>query len=420
MDKILCEFFSPARWQAAIERGVGKGIRKVELLRMCDTEFRLSLCQQVQAGKYQIAPPHTVQIPKDAPGEFRTVYVNEPLDRVFLSVANDLLFDLMPHMVHPACRSYLRGTGCGDVVREVSRQVVQSQGECVGWKSDLSKYFDTVPIGYIDRAFDQVEAMHGHSAIIDVLRRYYHSDLYFDQHGHLCHAYQSLKQGCSVAAWLADVILYHIDEQLASMDGYYVRYSDDMLFLGHDMDKAMGVLRDELAKMQMTLNPRKVEHITKHHWFKFLGFSIRGADISLSGTRIKTFQREIQARTTKRRGQSYGRALASVNRFLYQGDGEHSWATQVLPVCNVRRDIDLLNQFAMDALRAVLTGRGHIGGLGYAAEGKEGCVERGTGRNVTTNRQRTSPVLDGYLTLGCMQNALHTSRAAYQALVDTL
>ena len=63
-------------------------------------------------GKYQITPPHIAQIPKDN-GEFRTVYVNEPIDRIILNIANDLLFDLMPEMIHPACKSYQVGIGSG-------------------------------------------------------------------------------------------------------------------------------------------------------------------------------------------------------------------------------------------------------------------------------------------------------------------
>ena len=37
---------------------------------------------------------------------FRTVYVNEPMDRVVLGIANDLLFELMPEMLHSSCKSY--------------------------------------------------------------------------------------------------------------------------------------------------------------------------------------------------------------------------------------------------------------------------------------------------------------------------
>lgn len=418
-DIILEKFFEMPRWEYAIDKGVGKDISRRDLCQLAKSEVRAQMYRAIKDGRYEIAPPHTAQIPKDN-GDFRTVYINEPMDRILLSIANDLLFELTPDMVHPSCKSYQKGTGCGKVVQEVSDKICAAIGEIIGWKSDLSKYFDSVPIQFIDWAFDKVEERYGHSALIDVLRKYYHSDFYFDPEGNLLQLYQSLKQGCAVASWLADVLLYHIDEQLSKLDGFYVRYSDDMLFIGSDSEKAMTILTDELAKMTMKLNPKKVEYLTHTKWFKFLGFSIKGEFISLSASRIKTFQREIEQRTIKKKDITLTKAVNSVNSFLYKGNGEFSWATQVLPICNVASDINELNKFVMDCLRAVQTGKKKIGGLGYVSTKADGCIQRGQGRNVKANRAKTDQEIPGYLTIGCMRNALLTSREAYATLVSGL
>ena len=418
-DKILSMFFETERWQYAINKGFDKDINKATLHQLTTPEARLAMYQRIKDGKYKIMPPHTAKIPKDN-GDFRTVYVNEPCDRVLLSIANDILFELMPEMVHPRCKSYQKGIGCGRVVQEVSRKICSANGNVIGWKSDLSKYFDSVPIEFIDLAFDKVEEKHGKSALIDVIRDYYHTDLYFDTDGNLSNSYQSLKQGCSVAAWLADVVLYHIDEQLSSLDGYYIRYSDDTLFIGKDYEKAMTIMKDELMKMQMKLNPKKVEYLDENHWFKFLGYSIKGHNISLSSTRIKTFQKEIEKRTIKRRDNTMTKAINAVNRYLYKGFGDFSWATQVLPVINVKEDIDKLNMFVMDCIRAVNTGKRKVGGLGYVKTKAVGCIDRGRGRNVKANRTKTEREIKGYLSIGCAQNAMRTSRAAYITLINNL
>ena len=419
-DKILSMFFEPERWKFAIAKGIDKkDMRKDQMYQLAKPEVRVEIYRRIRDGKYKIAPPHTAKIPKDN-GDFRTVYVNEPVDRVVLSIANDLLFELMPEMTHPRCKSYQKGLGCGRVVQEVSRKICTTEGEIQGWKSDLSKYFDSVPIEYVDWAFDKVEEKYGKSALIDVIRDYYHTDLYFNEDNELGEKYQSLKQGCSVAAWLADVILYHIDEKLANLDGYYVRYSDDMLFVGKDYPRAMEILETELMKMQMKLNPKKVEYLDAQHWFKFLGFSIKGHSISLSSTRIKTFQKEIESRTIKRRDISMTKAVNSVNRYLYKGCGQFFWATQVLPIVNVRKDIDTLNTFVMDCIRAVKTGKRKVGGLGYVKTQAVGCIDRGRGRNVKANRGKTESEIKGYYTIGCMQNAMKTRKAAYNTLVMSL
>lgn len=83
------------------------------------------------------------------------------------------------------------------------------------------------------------------------------------------------------------------------MNGYYVRYSDDMLFIGKDYEKAMDTLQKRLEDKSMKLNPKKVEYLAADVWFKFLGFSIKGGMVSLSSSRIKTFQHEIERRTIR-------------------------------------------------------------------------------------------------------------------------
>lgn len=412
MDKITELFFKHERWVYAIEKGCVKGVSKAMLYQLTKPELRIAMYNAVKNGEYEIAPPHTAIIPKDNPGEFRTVYVNEPIDRIFLSIANDLLIELMPDSIHPRCKSYQRGIGCGKVVKEISRIVGNNTK---GWKADFSKYFDSVPIEFIDKAFDDVERRHGHSAIIDVLRKYYHSDLYFDTDGNLREKYQSLKQGCSVASYLANVVMYDLDERLSKLPGFYVRYSDDSLYLGEDYETAMEIMRDECLKKGITLNPKKVEYLTPEKWFKFLGYSIKGKDISLSSTRIKTFQKEIERRTIRSK-KSFKSCLNKVNNYLYKGNGKYSWATQILSVCNVERDINELNKFVMDCLRAVKTGKKKVGGLGYVSTQQNGCVSRGLGRNVKANRQKTDNI-DGFITLNCARKAMIARKDVYNTLI---
>ena len=350
----------------------------------------------------------------------RIVYVNENVDRIFLSIANNLFFEMFPEFVHPACKSYQSGIGCGKVVQEVSRQVIHTKTSNVGIKADLTKYFDRVPIRYIDNIFDRMEAKIGKSKIIDVVRKYYHADLCFDVNGELIEHYQSLKQGCAVASFLADAVLYDIDKAVSELNVYYVRYSDDLLALGPDWTKACVLIKEMLDEMELELNPKKVEILAKDRWFKFLGFYIKGNQITLAKSRVKSFQKEIEARTIKQRNISMARAVNQVNNYLYKGDGQYSWATSVLPIINVDKDIDELNTFVMDALRACATGKKKIGGLGSVNDKSDYTILRGTGKNVTANRNKTAKEIDGFLSLRCMQNALLTRRPVYETLVRSM
>lgn len=416
-DILLEKFFETERWEAAIETGVIKGINKSELRRLCSPEYRLALLNAIITDNYEIAPPHQALIPKGN-GEFRTVYVNEGMDRIFLSIVNDMLFELDHDSIHPACKSYKKGIGCGKVVQEVVRYINKIEQPDIGFKADLSKYFDSVPIEFIDKEFDRIEEKFGKSKIIDVLRKYYHSDLCFDPDGKLIEHYQSLKQGCAVASYLADCVLFHIDKKLYTMcDGYYVRYSDDILYIRDNYLEGMNILKEELNKMQMQLNPKKVEFLDKDRWFKFLGFMIKGDQITLSKSRVKDFQKEIESRTIKKRNTTKTKAINSVNRYLYKGDGKYSWATSVLPIINVQKDVDTLNEFVMDCIRAAETGKKKIGGLGCVIDKGNYTILRGTGRNVKANKIKTEKDIEGYKSIRCMQNALNYSRPLYDTLV---
>jgi hypothetical protein len=421
-DILLEKVFEAERWEAAINKGFFKGIDKGELRQLCGPETRMRLAMAILEDNYEIAPPHQALIPKDN-GEFRTVYVNENIDRIFLSIVNDLLFEWCSDMIHPACKSYQKGIGCGKIVQEITKNIKWQkeyedlESKTFGIKADLSKYFDSVPIEFIDNVFDQLVHKFGDSKIIAILRKYYHTDLCFDPDGNLIKHYQSLKQGCAVASWLADVMLYEIDDHLSELKGMYVRYSDDILYIGRFYDYAMKVLEKNLEIMSMKLNPKKVEYLSYDRWFKFLGFMIKEDQITLSPGRVKTFQKEIEKRSVKNRHVSGKAAIISINRYLYKGDGTYSWATQVLPIINVERDIDTLNEFVMDCIRACQTGKRKIGGLGTITNQKDYMILRGTGKNVSANRKNTEKEIEGYYSIRCMQKALNICRPVYDTIV---
>ena len=419
MDILLKKFFEKERWEEALEVGVGKGIDKGELKKLTSPEVRLAMYNAIITDNYEIAPPHQAEIPKDN-GDVRIVYVNENVDRIFLSIANNLFFELFPEFIHKTCKSYQSGIGCGKIVQEVSRQIIHTDRREVGFKADLTKYFDTVPIKYIDNVFDRMEEKFGKSKIIDIVRKYYHTDWCFDINGDLIEHYQSLKQGCAVASFLADVVLYHIDEVVSKLSGYYVRYSDDLMYIGNEYGTAFQLVKTMLENMGMTLNPKKVEQIYKDRWVKFLGFNIKGNQITLSKSRVKTFQKEIEARTIRQRNISMARAINKVNNYLYRGDGRYSWATSVLPIINVEKDVDTLNAFVMDAIRSCATNKKKIGGLGSVNDKDDYTILRGTGKNVSANRLKTDREIVGFLTLKCMQNALLMNRAVYETLVRNM
>ena len=414
MDFLLEQMFK-RDWKSDLEKSHDKGIIDVAE-KLVDPNARSQVYCAIKDGSYQIMPPREQLIPKDN-GDFRTVYICSDIDRVVLTIINNLLFELCPEMIHKNCKSYQKGLSTQKTVKEVVRNIQNMKSNTIGLKVDLTKYFDSVPIRFIDEMFDKVEEKLGKSKVIDMLRRFYHQNLCFDLEGNFVEHYFSLGQGVATASWLANAILYNIDEEISKMNVYYVRYSDDLLLIGKDWQKAEVRLRELLAEKGLMLNPKKVEVLKKDKFFKFLGFSIRGNEISLSKDRIKTFQKEIENRTIKSNF-SYQKAINQVMKYLYgdMRDNGYSWSTACLTTINVKEDIQTMNNFVMDCLRAVKTGKKKLYGLGYEPNKKTGVIIAGRGQNVTSNRNKTDKIISDYISLMKARNSMLISNDCFNAL----
>lgn len=424
INKLLEMMFQMERWENLINKADLKGIDKGELRQYCKPEVRAALYQWILKEDSMFPPSHMAQIPKDTPGEYRTVFVGETCERILCSLINDCLFELFPELVHPACKSYQKGIGTGKVVLEVVDTLKTIKGNTVGCKGDYHHYFDVIKRESILHMFDVVEQKLGFDRntepVMNLLRRTWNSDLVFDLDGNLIEQYNGIRQGNAIGSWLADTILYEADEYMSKKYKFYCRYSDDFLVITDKPQEALADMTRLVASHGVNLHPTKTEILTKDRWFKFLGYNIKHDQITLSKGRVKSFQKEISARTTKLRKISLKKAVNSVNSYLYKGDGTYSWATSVLPIINVQKDINTLNEYVLDSLRACATGKKKIGGLGVVMDKDDYTILRGTGKNVSANKLKTKKEIDGYMSIRCMQNALLTNRAVYETLVRSM
>lgn len=405
-------FLDTQLWAEVIDHGIDKGVPQRYLEQIQSPRYRADLCRKIAYGKYVIEPPRTGYKAKEDGGE-RIYFANSPQDRLLLHAICKWLVRKESKMIHPSCLSYQEGIGIGRIVKDLSNRIVNLSGldkeTVVGRKFDIHKYFETVDRRSIHLAFDKVEKNFGHSCIIQLLRNYYDSDFYYDsRQKKLLTEYYGIKQGCAVSSWLANVILYDLDEEASQLSGLYLRYSDDIIYIGTDYQKATEIIRKHLNRLGLTLNDKKQEDITSNKFVRFLGYNIRGKEITLSRKWVKNFQQQIDKITIKntqlvrevrnlRKNASpqseaklqkiLERVQKRICRYLYYGDGQHSWATHVLGVVNRKNDIHQMTLYCLDAIRAIYTDKTSIGGLGVSLQ--HGIL-RGKGRHVSSNRLATS------------------------------
>lgn len=67
MSDLMEDFFDTEFYDSAIEKSLDKQISTAQIRKFCTVAFRLKLLQDLEEGKYKIAPPHVSYIPKATP-----------------------------------------------------------------------------------------------------------------------------------------------------------------------------------------------------------------------------------------------------------------------------------------------------------------------------------------------------------------
>ena len=394
IDEKLALFFDKDIVKEAIDSSVDKKIKRGVSTMFCSPSFREKLALEIESRNYNVAPPKVCLIPKDD-GGFRKVFVNEDIDRVVLSIINNVYYKIYGNLIHEKCVSYQKGIGVRKIISSVTdeiRSMKAKYGQLIGYKIDISKYFDSLPKEELYKAIGELNSG---SPIDDIVIGYYSDDIIIDEDGNVQEYYKSIAQGCAISTFLANYCLRDIDSEISSMDVIYYRYSDDILIIGKDFEKAMKRLSEMLKEKGLSINMKKLEEIRQCKWFTFLGFRINNQSVSFSNKSLKIFQSKIKTITkhNKDNEKALKKAVKDVNWFLYtsflKSKENFGWAEYFFSVVNIEEDIIELDRFIKDRLRGMYTGRTNSGGLGISNSIKYGISKR-TGKNVGANMQRVS------------------------------
>lgn len=407
MEEKMELFFNKEIINEALLHGNVKGIPRETLSIFSEPKGRMVLAKLFEDGEYEISPPKISLIPKKHSNEMRKVYVNTPLDRMVLSIINNVYSRLYCNLIHPNCVSYQKGLGVGRIVKNISRQICSSPA-VKGYKVDLSKYFDSVNK---ETLFQALAELNTNSPIDKIVLRYYSDDHIIDEKGNKVNKYKSLAQGCALGAFLANYILRDIDEEISNMNVLYYRYSDDILILGKDADRALTRLNGMLKAKGLTLNPKKIFKLDSNTEFEFLGIKINQEKLSMSDDSIDNYKRKIKEITKFKKGtvrcsrDEQRKAVRRINRYIYtdyiDNPDSFGWLEYFGSVCNSEDNFRLLDEFTKDHIKALYTGKW----------------------NHTTNMHKTSNV-DlkelGYISLVHMYKLYKINKEVYRSEVQQI
>lgn len=363
IDDKLMLFLDKETLQMTIEHCTMKGIPLDEVRNFTEPEFRLRLAKLMLARKYRIAPPHILLIPKPDSDEKRKVYCNNAMDRIICTQIAHVYNRMYKDLIHPCCVSYQKGVGVPHIVRSISQYLMTHPG-LTGWKMDIHHYFDAVSEEARDQALKELDSG---SCIDRIVWDYLHDDVILDEHGEVQHVYKGIAQGFAVSPFLANYLLRDMDEAISRLNVLYYRYSDDLLILGPDADRAKEIVASMLAEKGLQIHPRKCVPVDASTRFTFLGFDICGGDITFSQSSLKRIKKDIRSLTKTRKGQEkrsedvLRKVIRQINHKLYVAhiinDREFGWGEYFLGTVTVEADIRMLDEYIKDHIRHTYTGK---------------------------------------------------------------
>lgn len=446
-SRLLELMFEHKQWIEMVERANEKHINVTVVKQLSNPHVRVQLYERIKNGQYEIAPPHAILIPK-GDGNFRTVYANEDVDRIVLTLINDCMMKLFKKYIHPSCVSYQKNLGTQETVSKIPstmKNLYRNDGKPVAVVTDYSKFFDNICIEAIDKCLDKMEIelgfLPGTEPVISIVRKYYHCDLYFDVDNVLKSEYKAIKQGSATAAMLSCMILYDLDEYMASHYPLYIRYSDDSLTCCDNVDDVVNDINRLASQYGIQLNPSKIKPVYVDKYFKFLGFLIKGDTITLSKNRIKKLTKSIYNETLAKPNIHPNQAKENVKRLLYRNGDGYSWATSAFGAMqNCDKDIEILNNWIMDAIRLceiryeynqkrkanglkprkIKYNMADLGGIGVVLDKDDHTLVRGKGKKVRTARQRTEKEIEHYKSVGCLLTSYKISKPVFEACVRSI
>lgn len=346
-------------WADAIQHGVDKHIDKGLLNTLTNPVGRLAIIEAIEQGRYVIEPPVVQQVPKPN-GKIREVFCNSQMDRVVLSVINEIYYRLYSKYIHPNCVSYQKGMGVPKIIKSLVKEL-NATGK--GYKADLSKYFDNASRETVNALLDELST---DSPVDNVIRRYYNDDRII-LNGVETERWKSLCQGCSLGTLLANLCLRDIDDEISKLDVVYYRYSDDLLFIGRDAEKALEILKRMLIPKGLSLNRDKVQAIDTETEFTFLGAKIKGKEVDISDESVERFKKKIRSITKMRKGMkiksrsTQRKMIKEINYYIREAYAKSTknfgWEQFFYSLVNTDKTIKELDEFVKDHVKHMYTGK---------------------------------------------------------------
>ncbi|MBR4554482.1 MAG: hypothetical protein IKO27_02700 [Ruminococcus sp.] len=337
-----------------------------ELREFIDSEGWLEVCRRIKSGEEFALPKRSV-ISKQDSRKKRVIYTYPKPENTVLKLLTFLLLRRYDGIFPEGLYSFRPGRTAQQGFLGLAR--TPGIGNMWSYKADISNYFNSVDISLLlpvlkDVTGDDPELYGFLSSLLLEKRVTDKGQIITDDKG--------IMAGTPTAAFYANLFLCGLDEYFAGLGIPYARYSDDIILFTDtraEAEEHAGFIHRFLSEKGLVINPDK-ESITPPggNW-TFLGLSFCGGKTDIAPASVSKLKAKMRRKTRalmrwqQRNGlapESAAKAFIRIfERKLFEtrADNELTWAYWYFPVITTDASLKVLDSYAQDCLRVILSGK---------------------------------------------------------------
>lgn len=366
---LLEELARPERWEQFYAYKSELACQKQftnELRGFIDGQAYFCVCEEIAAGGRFPLPKKAV-ISKMSSQKKRTVYSYPPNENTVLKLLTWLLLRKYDGIFSPNLWSFRPGRTAKDAVLRLRR--MGGTRQCWAYKADISNYFNSIPVPKLLPLLR--ETLADDTPLYAFLAALLSEPEALDR-GKPVTEQKGIMAGTPLASFYANLYLKDLDAHFMDAGVPYARYSDDIILFAETRELAeahAGFIKAFLADKGLTMNPEKESYFSPDEGWDFLGFHVNGDEIDLAPVSVAKMKGKMRrkSRALKRwadRGGHDGEKAAAAfirvfNRKLFENAADHelTWAYWFFPVLTTDKSLKVIDAYAQDCLRFLLTGK---------------------------------------------------------------
>ena len=351
-------------YQAKAQSGHLRPAELKDLERFIESGEYLTAARAIQAGE-PLPLPAARQINKKRTGKKRTVFTYPRATNYALKLIAWLLrrYD---GVFSPNLYSFRQGMNARRALRRLT--AIPRLRECWVYKADIHDYFNSVNVELLLPVLREILADD------EPLFRFFESMLRNPlalRSGVPEVMRKGIMAGTPVSPFLANVCLMGLDARFEALGAPYARYSDDIIVFAPTeaaLEDRVLLIREELARQGLSINPDKEARSRPGEPWVFLGFIYQNGRVDVAPASVEKLKGKMRRkarallRWRRKNGKDGAQAarafIRHFNRRLYDNPhkDELTWARWYFPSITTGESLRTLDHYMQDCLRYIVAG----------------------------------------------------------------